>query len=62
MNYFEKILQISNQNLSKMDINQLEKELNAHYCLLSTESFDNSIIMQKIIYINFLIQEKKNNI
>ena len=33
MNYFEKILQISNQNLSKMDINQLEKELNTYYCL-----------------------------
>ena len=43
-----------------MDINQLQKELDSYYCLLSTESFDNSIIMDKILFIQYLIKEKKD--
>lgn len=60
MDYFEKMLELSNKKLLKMDINQLQKELDSYYCLLSTESFDNSIIMDKILFIQYLIKEKKN--
>tara|TARA_Y200000002_G_scaffold115362_1_gene94422 strand:+ start:199 stop:384 length:186 start_codon:yes stop_codon:yes gene_type:complete len=60
MDYFEKMLELSNKKLLKMDINQLQKELDSYYCLLSTESFDNSIIMDKILFIQYLIKEKKD--
>lgn len=39
----------------------LEIELNNYYFLLSNEPFDNSIIINKIIVIQNLIYNKKNN-
>lgn len=60
MDNFEKILESSNKKLLDMDINELQKELNSYYCLLSMESFDNSVIMNKILFIQHLIKEKKN--
>lgn len=60
MDNFEKILELSNKKLLDMDINELQKELNSYYCLLSMESFDNSVIMNKILFIQHLIKEKKN--
>lgn len=60
MDYFENLLKKCNENLEKMDIRQLEFELNNYFVLLSSEYYDNSIIMEKIIYIKYLIKEKKN--
>lgn len=60
MDYFENLLKKSNENLEKMDIRQLESELNSYFLLLSSEHYDNSVIMEKIIYIKYLIKEKKN--
>ena len=60
MDFFETLLKKSNENLEKMDIRQLEFELNNYFVLLSSEYYDNSIIMEKIIYIKYLIKEKKN--
>lgn len=60
MDFFETLLKKSNENLEKMDIRQLEFELNNYFVLLSSEHYDNSVIMEKIIYIKYLIQEKKN--
>ena len=60
MDCFENLLKNSNEKLEKMDIRQLEYELNNYFVLLSSEHYDNSIIMQKIIYIKYLIKEKKN--
>ena len=60
MDYFENLLKKSNKNLEKMDIRQLESELNSYFLLLSSEHYDNSVIMEKIIYIKYLIKEKKN--
>ena len=42
-------------------IKELEIELNHYYLLLFNEPFDNSIIMGKIIFIQNLIYNKKNN-
>tara|TARA_A100001015_G_C15037858_1_gene737512 strand:- start:1221 stop:1406 length:186 start_codon:yes stop_codon:yes gene_type:complete len=60
MDYFEKLIQESYENLKKMDIRELQYELNSYYLLLSTENFDNSVIMEKILFIQNLIYEKKN--
>ena len=60
MDYFEKLIQESYENLKKMDIRELQYELNSYYLLLSTENFDNSVIMEKILFIKNLIYEKKN--
>lgn len=60
MDYFENLLKKCNENLEKMDIRQLESELNSYFLLLSSEHYDNSVIMEKIIYIKYLIKEKKN--
>ena len=60
MDYFENLLKKSNENLEKMDIRQLESELNSYFLLLSSEHYDNNVIMEKIIYIKYLIKEKKN--
>jgi len=60
MNSIKKTLCISNKKLHNMNIIDLEYELNCYYCLLSMESFDNTYIMQKILFIQELILEKKN--
>ena len=60
MDYFENLLKKSYENLEKMDIRQLESELNSYFLLLSSEHYDNSVIMEKIIHIKYLIKEKKN--
>lgn len=60
MDCFENLFKNSNEKLEKMDIRELEYELNNYFVLLSSEHYDNSIIMQKIIYIKYLIKEKKN--
>ena len=57
MDYFENLLKKSYEN---MDIRQLESELNSYFLLLSSEHYDNSVIMEKIIHIKYLIKEKKN--
>lgn len=58
--YLEKILRKNNSHLLKLDITHLEIEKNNYYSLLSTNSFDNDIIMNKINFIDYLIQYKKN--
>lgn len=58
--YLEKILRQNNSHLLKLDITHLEIEKNNYYSLLSTNSFDNDIIMNKINFIDYLIQYKKN--
>ena len=60
MDYFENLIKKSYENLEKLDIRQLEIELNNYHLLLQLESYENSIIMEKIMFINYLIKEKKN--
>lgn len=60
MDYFENLIKKSYENLEKLDIRQLEIELNNYHLSLQLESYENSIIMEKIMFINYLIKEKKN--
>lgn len=46
----------SNNYLNNLSIKDLEAELNHYYLLLSTESFENSIILQKILFIQYLLK------
>ena len=58
MEYYENM---SNNYLKNLSIKDLEAELNHYYLLFATESFENSIIIQKILFIQYLLKEKKNN-
>jgi hypothetical protein len=58
MEYYENM---SNNRLKNLSTKDLEDELKNYYLLLSTESFDNSIIVEKILFIQYLLKEKKNN-
>lgn len=58
MLYYENM---SHDYLNNLSIKDLEIELAHYYLILSNEPFDNSIIMDKILYIQKLIYNKKNN-
>ncbi len=60
MNHFNQLVEESNKYLYDLSIYELEKELNSYMVLFHAENFDTSIIMEKIIFINSLIKEKKN--
>lgn len=51
----------SHDYLNNLSIKDLEIELTHYYLILNNEPFDNSIIMDKILYIQNLIYNKKNN-
>ena len=59
--YINLLLENHDQYLKNIDIKQLELEKINYYSLLSTNSFDNDLILRKIKIINLLINEKKNN-
>ncbi len=63
LNFYNYIkINIEEYNIDELNIQELENELN-NYTILQTSSvypYDDIMITQKIIYINNLINEKKN--
>ena len=60
MDYINDLLNTPNTSLKEMDIRLLEYELNSYFLLLNIDPDFNNIIIQKILYIKYLIQNKKN--
>tara|TARA_B100001989_G_C24256991_1_gene324963 strand:+ start:377 stop:562 length:186 start_codon:yes stop_codon:yes gene_type:complete len=60
MDIINDLLNTTNKNLEDMDIRLLEYELNNYFVLLNIDPDFNSIIIQKILYIKYLIEKKKN--
>ena len=60
MDIINDLLNTTNKNLEDMDIRLLELELNNYFVLLNVDPDFNSIVIQKILYIKYLIQKKKN--
>lgn len=60
MDIINDLFNTTNQNLEDMDIRLLEYELNNYFLLLNVDPDFNSIVIQKILYIKYLIQKKKN--
>ena len=60
MDIINDLFNSSNKNLEEMDIRLLEQELNNYFVLLNVDPDFNNIVIQKIIYIKYLIKEKKN--
>ena len=56
-------INIEEYNIDELNIQELENELNNYNILytLSVHPYDDSIISQKIIYINKLLNDKKIN-
>jgi hypothetical protein len=60
MDFLNNLINITDINLEDMDIRLLEYELNNYFVLLNVDPDFNSIIIQKMLYIKYLIQKKKN--
>ncbi len=60
MDIINDLLNTTNKNLEDMDVRLLEYELNNYFVLLNVDPDFNSIVIQKILYIKYLIQKKKN--